>query len=528
MSENCIWSKKIVIVIIALAFSIHYSFSQSTGDFRTNGNVNFTSAANWQTYNGSAWVAAAAAPTTTGGVVTISAGNTATVAANTAIKSLIVNETINLNDGVTLTVNGDVTVQATGAFNMPGGSGLATLIVYGNYTNYGISDFWKSTVVVTGNFTSPNTSGVQALGNLIVGGNVVGDIDLTGGSGTNQIYVLNPNATVTITPASISPSTTISSPPESVGLVNIVNTVIYGSPCGFTINGPANTTSCSGSMVNFYITSTTATLPTYQWEENRGLGWSTLSPGGGYSNVTSPTLTITGATAGMSGYIYRCAIKDNSNCIKYSYSATLTVSGSTPPTVPIATGASICGAGTVTLTASGAGAGENYKWFNALTGGTILQTGGATYTTPSISATTTYYVSKYNTAQLCESARVAVTAAVNQLPAFTVTGSTTQICESDPFTLLTTFTSIATPYKIDIKLNGTSVTTPAPSGQTANPYDYSPTVLWSGSVPNKVNNYTVTVTDNNNCIVTSGTVTLTVWKRLQTGPNYHIPNYFGL
>lgn len=84
-------------------------------------------------------------------------------------------------------------------------------------------------------------------------------------------------------------------------------------------------------------------------------------------------------------------------------------------TAPTAAGGSICAVpGTVILTASGAAAGEDYKWYDALTGGTLLQTNGTSYTTPPISATTTYYVTKYNTTLLCESSpRTPVTATVN-------------------------------------------------------------------------------------------------------------------
>jgi hypothetical protein len=51
------------------------------------------------------------------------------------------------------------------------------------------------------------------------------------------------------------------------------------------------------------------------------------------------------------------------------------------------------------------------NWFTASTGGASIGT-GASFTTPSISATTTYYVSATNSG--CTSARTAVVATVNQ------------------------------------------------------------------------------------------------------------------
>jgi hypothetical protein len=89
---------------------------------------------------------------------------------------------------------------------------------------------------------------------------------------------------------------------------------------------------------------------------------------------------------------------------------------SATPTSPSVSGNNRCGTGTLTLSASGAGAGENYKWYSAATGGSLLQTNGASYTTPSISSTTNYYVSKYNTSSFCESTRIAVSAIINSFP----------------------------------------------------------------------------------------------------------------
>lgn len=75
------------------------------------------------------------------------------------------------------------------------------------------------------------------------------------------------------------------------------------------------------------------------------------------------------------------------------------------PAAPTVTGTSVpCGPGSVTLTASGAPAGGSYRWYTVPTGGTaIANETGSTYTTPSLSATTIYYVSTVSSAG-CESA----------------------------------------------------------------------------------------------------------------------------
>ncbi len=96
----------------------------------------------------------------------------------------------------------------------------------------------------------------------------------------------------------------------------------------------------------------------------------------------------------------------------------LTATINAVPAVPIPTGASRCGPGTVTLTAAGGPAGGAYQWYSTATGGTpIGGVTGASFTTSALSATTTYYVAAVGISG-CESVtRAAVSATINQLPA---------------------------------------------------------------------------------------------------------------
>ena len=113
------------------------------------------------------------------------------------------------------------------------------------------------------------------------------------------------------------------------------------------------------------------------------------------------------------------------------------ISNCTLPTAPDVTGASRCNSGSVTLTASGATGGEDYKWYDALTGGNLKQTGGNTYS-PSVSTTTTFYVTKYNTTTLCESTpRTPVTATVVSSATSIPLNTTQNIAISENGTLLT-------------------------------------------------------------------------------------------
>jgi hypothetical protein len=97
------------------------------------------------------------------------------------------------------------------------------------------------------------------------------------------------------------------------------------------------------------------------------------------------------------------------------------------PAAPTIVAGSRCGPGIVSLTANSATAGT-FKWYDAGTGGNLLQTSTAALTThsfptPALPATTTYYVAITNSSN-CESAtRTAVAATINPLPApYDVTG----------------------------------------------------------------------------------------------------------
>jgi RHS repeat-associated protein len=95
--------------------------------------------------------------------------------------------------------------------------------------------------------------------------------------------------------------------------------------------------------------------------------------------------------------------------------ATLTVTLTTTPLPPLVTAASRCGSGTLTLTATPQQGGNSIKWYTSPSGG--VGTIGTSFTTPSISATTTYYATTYNSSTGAESTpRTSVNATVYTLP----------------------------------------------------------------------------------------------------------------
>jgi gliding motility-associated-like protein len=111
----------------------------------------------------------------------------------------------------------------------------------------------------------------------------------------------------------------------------------------------------------------------------------------------------------------------------------LEIATSTSITIPKITGttsASICGSGTVTLQATASNGTVN--WYDAAINGNLLTTGNS-YTTPSLSTTTTYYVEAG-----CPTSRTPVVATVNTIPTITSTNTPVPRCGPGSVTLQAT------------------------------------------------------------------------------------------
>ncbi len=169
----------------------------------------------------------------------------------------------------------------------------------------------------------------------------------------------------------------------------------------------SGSTVCAGQTIT--LTATGVGASTYSWS----------GPNGFTSNLQNPT--IANATTAIAG-TYTVTATTSNGCTKTA-TATVTVNTASLPTV---TPASRCGTGTVTLGAGGC-VGGTLNWYAASTGGASLGT-GISFTTPSLSATTTYHVACTASNGCVSTTRTSVAATIAAQPTVGVTGGDVTVC----------------------------------------------------------------------------------------------------
>jgi hypothetical protein len=96
-------------ITCVLSFFLHFSANaQSIGDYQSAASGPWSTVATWQIYNGSAWVAATAAPSSTDGVITIQSPHTVQITAMVSLDQVVINSgaTINWTNSTCTFVNG--------------------------------------------------------------------------------------------------------------------------------------------------------------------------------------------------------------------------------------------------------------------------------------------------------------------------------------------------------------------------------------------------------------------------------------
>lgn len=169
-----------------------------------------------------------------------------------------------------------------------------------------------------------------------------------------------------------------------------------------------------------------------------GAGTVSLSASGGqtyawYNSATGGT-AISGANAATyvtpslnSTTNYFVTIVGTGNCESANrIQVTATINNiPTPPSTVTST--SVCGAGSVSMTASAIQSGESYQWFTTASGGTAISGANAAIYSTSINSTSTFYVGTISSAGCESTTRTSVTAVVNSIPVQATT-SNDSIC----------------------------------------------------------------------------------------------------
>ncbi len=219
---------------------------------------------------------------------------------------------------------------------------------------------------------------------------------------------------------------------------------------------PADTT-CSGTPATLAVTSPQAGV-TYNW----------------YANATTDTSLFAGASfttpALTTSTTYYVSASVGPGCTSATRtSATVTISSALPaPRIPADT---ICSGSTATLAVVLPQPGITYNWYTNATTDTVLFA-GTSFSSPALTAGTTYYVSASAGSGCSSATRTAVTVSVVSTPQAPVVPADTT-CSGTPATLAITSPQQGITYKwyanasTDTSLfAGTSFTTPALTAST--------------------------------------------------------------
>jgi hypothetical protein len=159
---------------------------------------------------------------------------------------------------------------------------------------------------------------------------------------------------------------------------------------------PAASTICAGAQTSFTV-GASGTTPTYQWQESTtGAGgpWTNITNTGVYSGATTATLTLTGVTAGMTGYQYRVVVTGAAPCVSAtSNPGILTVNTAPVITTQPVVSTTLCVGGNTTYTVAASGTAVAFQWQVSTTGAggpwTNLADGGVYSGTATASMTIT-------------------------------------------------------------------------------------------------------------------------------------------
>lgn len=226
----------------------------------------------------------------------------------------------------------------------------------------------------------------------------------------------------------------------------------------------------------------------------------------GAGTASAGNIAVTAApTAATGGTVtYTVVITDSSTSCTNSSSVTVAINPlPTPPSVP---NPAICGSGSVTLTTADVAApGGVFTWYDAASGGSVLQTDGTTavpvvnssYVTPNLTNSTSYWVT-YTDANGCTSSarQVDVTVTPADPIAITAVGTNPQCSNSLSSMTLTVANTATSPVNTYAYIWSTGETTASITVNPSTTTVYTVTASDANTNCNEVTSYTVTVNPN--------------------------------
>ncbi|RYD98527.1 MAG: PKD domain-containing protein [Sphingobacteriales bacterium] len=289
-------------------------------------------------------------------------------------------------------------------------------------------------------------------------------------------------------------------------------------PVTVSINVPAYTLSpvtdtiCVAGATTLNLSPATGYAP-------GAIAWESSSNGGTTWDPVTGANTVTYTVSGIPSLRrYRTKITQNS-IVCYSTIASVDVRNMQ---ITNTVSAERCGPGTVTLSATGNGTQVN--WFTSTTSTTPVFS-GASFTTPSLTSSATYYVN--TTRNGCESQRVAVTATINEQPLINL-GNDTLICPGTAVTLnaATSTAGVSRTWNTGATTQTINVTTAGTySVQVSTPKCTAKDTILIGIAPLPASNLTDTVVicDGTNAVLNAGnTGAAFLWNTGHTTQNLSV------
>lgn len=315
--------------------------AQSAGDFRSISSGLWSNVANWETFDGTIWVAATLVPESTDGIITIQTGTDIEQDDFLGIDQVVVETgatleltgvtTVNDGAGTDLLVNGilnvssvtvgsstsTILISSTGVMNWADDQIAVPVTVNSggiiNATNNSTKKFKYTWTIAAGATFNLNYNGILAFSSSILNNNgsinLTGDVDFSVGSGSP---VFNNNATGNFTKSTSAGISNLGVFTANTGSI-IINSGTLATSNTFNSTGSINvnsgttfentTNTATFSSGSFSVTGTLSVMGTFQqnasifFDPNASLN---IASGGTY-NMNANQTTASGYSLGLSG-----------------------------------------------------------------------------------------------------------------------------------------------------------------------------------------------------------------------------------